>query len=133
MFVNVCKYLLIPENVYKCLSMPANFFKQLQMSVKIARKLEYISKMINYHHYYDNYKAIPRNKKLCLQLKTYHGFANGMCSIVDNEFVIAVNFQVLKSDHEPSKHRLCLEGDHTIHVPLVSRNDDCTVNLFRYI
>lgn len=66
-------------------------------------------------------------------LDTYHEFANGMCAIIDNQFVVAVNFQVIKSDHEALQYRLGLECDHAVDIPFILRHNHGAIDGFRNV
>ena len=56
-------------------------------------------------------------------MSTHHEFADSMSAIVDDQFVIAVDFKVVKSDHEPLENGFRLESYHAVHISLVGGFD----------
>ena len=66
-------------------------------------------------------------------LSTHHEFADSMSAIVDDQFVIAVNFEVIKSDHESFENGFRLESDHAVHIAFVGRYDHCPIDGLRDI
>ena len=59
---------------------------------------------------------------------THHEFSDSMSAIVDDQFVIAVNFEVIKSDHESFENGFRLESDHAVHIAFVGGYDYCPID-----
>jgi hypothetical protein len=56
-----------------------------------------------------------------------------MCSIVDYEFVVTVNFQVIETDHESFQYRFGLESDDTIDISLIVGHHNSAIYWLWYI
>lgn len=56
--------------------------------------------------------------------------SDGMCSIIDEKFVVAVHVKFFKAEHEPLQDGFGLKCNHTINVPFIVRDHDGAINGF---
>lgn len=57
------------------------------------------------------------------------GRGNGMGSIVDQQVIVAVELQHVEAEHEALQHRVRLEGDDAVQIPLILRPEHCSIDL----
>lgn len=58
--------------------------------------------------------ATRKDWKLYVCISIYLIWTNGMCTIVDEKMIIAVEVQHVKPEHEALQDGVCLEGDDTV-------------------
>jgi len=52
-----------------------------------------------------------------------------MGSIVDQQVIVAVELQHVEAEHEALQHRVRLEGDDAVQIPLILRPEHCSIDL----
>jgi len=52
-----------------------------------------------------------------------------MGSIVDQQVIVAVELQHVEAEHKALQHRVRLEGDDAVQIPLILRPEHCSIDL----
>jgi len=52
-----------------------------------------------------------------------------MGSIVDQQVIVTVELQHVEAEHEALQHRVRLEGDDAVQIPLILRPEHCSIDL----